>query len=159
VVLIEATQLLALDLPLNLLGQRLHAKALGPLETLEAVDTHVYAPTAAALRPLAPAHVQLERKQDGALHFSWIRCSRLGFDWLDHADVPLSEEAERYQLRLEVPGHAPRLWEVGHAHFVYTPEAQQAEAGGLIMAGRLAVAQISAAVGAGPEAALDFNAS
>jgi len=54
--------------------------------------------TGRALRPLAPAHLRV-RRIGGELHVSWIRRARLGGDvW--EGEVPLSEGAERYRVRV-----------------------------------------------------------
>jgi len=52
---------------------------------------------AEAFRPPAPCHVRYARMDGGGLQVSWVRRSRVGYDWSDYLDAPLAEESERYQ--------------------------------------------------------------
>lgn len=66
-------------------------------------DQHVLAevPSAiAALRPLAPVHLQAMWQADGGIAIRWVRRSHLGWQWADNVDVSLGESEERYRLRL-----------------------------------------------------------
>jgi hypothetical protein len=46
---------------------------------------------------LAPAHVR-GRRDDGDLHISWIRRTRIGGDSWESAEVPLGESVEHYEI-------------------------------------------------------------
>lgn len=50
------------------------------------------------LRPYAPVHLRGTRDAEGNLDLRWIRRSRLDGQWADLTDVPLAEEAERYEV-------------------------------------------------------------
>lgn len=49
------------------------------------------------LRPYAPVHVHAERN-NGDLHISWVRRTRIGGDSWDTIEVPLSEDQELYEV-------------------------------------------------------------
>ena len=51
-----------------------------------------------ALRPYAPVHVRAARDGGGGIQLTWTRRTRIGGDIWDNADVPLSEEVERYEV-------------------------------------------------------------
>lgn len=55
--------------------------------------------TAAHLRPLAPVHAKAVM-ENGGLHLSWIRRTRIGGDTWTGLDVPLGEEREFYRAAL-----------------------------------------------------------
>lgn len=59
--------------------------------------------TGASILPPAPVHLRLERMPGGDAWLRWSRRSRSGWRWQDGVEVPLGEEAERYQVRI-VPG-------------------------------------------------------
>src|SRR5690606_5812234 len=52
------------------------------------------------LRPLSPVHVRAEWQDDGDIHLSWIRRTRVGGDAWGPADVPLGEETEAYEVEI-----------------------------------------------------------
>jgi hypothetical protein len=53
-----------------------------------------------SLRPPSPVHLAADVLADGAVQLEWVRRSRSGWRWRDGADVPLSEDAEAYDVRL-----------------------------------------------------------
>jgi hypothetical protein len=99
------------------------------------------------LRPYAPVHLRAERDASGALGVSWIRRTRIGGDSWDGVDVPLGEESEAYILRVEQEGVIRREIVVSDMAWTYDPAQEAADTGGA--AYTLAVAQVSATVGAG----------
>ncbi len=103
------------------------------------------------LRPYAPVHLRAQKVANGDLRVSWIRRTRLGGDRWDIPDVPLSEEAERYLVRVRVGGTV--LYEVTtHSPEWVWPVADQVS--GEI---ELHVAQISGEYGAGRVARLEYQ--
>ena len=56
-----------------------------------------------ALRPWSPVHPQWDFLESGALEIGWTRRSRAGMTWADHVEVPVAEEAEKYQVELSAP--------------------------------------------------------
>jgi hypothetical protein len=60
-----------------------------------ATATHAFA--GVGMRPLSPVHVRATRS-DGDVAITWIRRTRIGGDAWDAAEVPLSEDAELYEV-------------------------------------------------------------
>ncbi|MBA2932991.1 hypothetical protein HZF05_02665 [Sphingomonas sp. CGMCC 1.13654] len=95
-VLVDADTLLPWSLPLSVIGHdvRVSASGVGDTEPAEIAITF----QARALRPPAPVAANATAMPDGSIAIAWTRRSRAGWDWLDDTDVPLAEEAERYQV-------------------------------------------------------------
>lgn len=99
------------------------------------------------LRPYAPAHLRVLRDVDGRVGVRWTRRTRIGGDSWDGVDVPLGEEAEAYILRIEQGGAIRREVVLSVPHWAYDPVQEAADTGGAPYF--IAVAQVSATVGAG----------
>lgn len=54
--------------------------------------------TARMFQPWSVCHVSGNRDAAGNLTITWIRRDRSGGEWLDNADVPMSEATERYEI-------------------------------------------------------------
>jgi len=67
--------------------------------TLGATTAQDYAYEAKALKPYAPVHI-IGSRSSGDLTISWKRRTRIGGDWRDAVDIPLSEESERYEVEI-----------------------------------------------------------
>lgn len=98
-VLLEPDALVAIDLPLASLGKnvRLLASGVGDLTGPAAAEAAI---DGASLRPPAPVGLQWVASDDGGGVVRWTRRSRAGWRWLDGADAPLAEEAERYRVEV-----------------------------------------------------------
>jgi len=68
--------------------------------TLGATTAQDYAYAAKALKPYAPVHIEGSRNGGGDLTINWKRRTRIGGDWRDAVDIPLSEESERYEVEI-----------------------------------------------------------
>jgi hypothetical protein len=106
-------------------------------------------PTLKGLRPLRPAHVKARRDASGVT-INWIRQTRVGGDAWDVVEVPLSEESESYALQVMNGANAVRSWTVSSPQRTYTNAEMAADFGAVPSSLTLRVAQLSAAVGAGP---------
>lgn len=108
----------------------------------------------AGLRPFAPAHLRASRIGDD-LRLTWIRTTRTGGDSLQVVEVPLGEEFERYRLTISAGQDVLRIAEVASSRFDYTAamRAEDAATGTL----KIAVAQLSATVGYGPERLIEID--
>lgn len=105
------------------------------------------------LRPLSPVHLRATA-QGGDLGVSWVRRSRIAADSWDGLDVPLGEESEAYVVRVMQGGQVLREVTVSVPAWVYSAADQAADGGA---AGkRVEVAQVSAIVGPGGWAVMDF---
>jgi hypothetical protein len=54
----------------------------------------------AGLKPYAPVNLGGGRDTDGNVQLQWVRCNRIGFEWRDGVDVPMSEESEGYEVEI-----------------------------------------------------------
>ncbi len=62
----------------------------------------IFTPQGTGHHPYAPAHLRA-READGTIHLTWVRRTRTGGDpWL--TEPPISEEAERYVVKIEADG-------------------------------------------------------
>ncbi|MBK0397695.1 glycoside hydrolase TIM-barrel-like domain-containing protein [Limibaculum sp. M0105] len=110
--------------------------------------------TGVGLRPFAPAGLRI-RRGAGGLDIRWHRRTRLGGDSWDLVEVPLGEASEQYRVRIHQGGVLLREASVTSPSFTYTNE-MQAEDGrsGSI---EVAVAQVSAVFGPGPERVIEID--
>lgn len=104
---------------------RLRAVGVGDSEPAEALTTV----TGEAVTPLSPVHLRASSDGAGGRMIGWTRRSRAGWRWLSGADVPLGEEAERYQLRMLAGETQIRLVEVNEPYWTYTAAMIAADAG------------------------------
>ncbi len=99
------------------------------------------------LRPLAPAHLQVNALGNGDMQISALRRTRIGGDSWDGLDVPLGEEREAYLLRILVDGQIKREVELDTPLWTYALGDQQAD--GAETGFNVSLAQVSAIYGAG----------
>jgi hypothetical protein len=121
----------------------------------QAYVTTSYAFQGLGLRPLAPVHLQGKRDPStGDWTLLWVRRTRVAGDNWSGLEVPLAEEAERYQLDIldAIGGDVLRSVEVTEPSFSYTAPMQVADFGGTVFNVPIRVAQISPSYGAGQPA-------
>ena len=97
--LIEADAVATIELPVAAIGRRLRILASGTGDDAAPVEVSLMV-TGASVAPPAPVHGTVVAQPDGGLAIGWVRRSRAGWSWVDGADVPLGEEAERYRVTL-----------------------------------------------------------
>lgn len=102
-----------------------------------------------ALLPLSPVHLRV-RKEDGDIHFTWIRRGRINADsWLAD-EIPLGEERELYRIEVATPGGAVVRSATSEApSWTYTEDMQAEDFSQPPEAIEVFVRQISAVAGAG----------
>jgi hypothetical protein len=100
------------------------------------------------LKPYAPVHVRGVRAS-GDLSLSWVRRTRVGGDNWGAADVPLSEEQERYEIDILQGATVKRTLTAASPAAVYTAAQQTADFGSTQSVIAVAIHQISAACGRG----------
>jgi len=106
--------------------------------------------TREALKPLSPVHVSA-RRGEGGIRIAWIRRTRRDGDGWEALDVPLSEDAEAYEVDILKDGAVLRTL-AGTAPSILYPDAQEAADFGAAQASLdLRIAQMSAVVGRGFE--------
>ena len=106
--------------------------------------------TARALKPYSPAHVAGSRDGSGNLTINWKRRTRIGGNWLDGVDIPLSEESERYEVEIMQGLTVKRtLTGLTSPTAIYTAAQQVTDFGSAQSSVSVKVYQLSAAVGRG----------
>lgn len=121
---------------------------IGPSSSAIDAATHalvVHSAAGTGLTPYAPVHLAAAEQSSGDLSVSWIRRSRIGGDRWDGGEPPIGEEAELYRLRLHKDGAVIFEQETS------TAAASIAAADQPDRPFDIGVAQVSAAIGAGPE--------
>jgi hypothetical protein len=74
------------------------------------------------LKPYAPVQIAGSRDGSNNLTISWVRRTRIGGDWLDYVDIPLSEDAERYEVHILNGGSVVRVIASGDSYVTTTDE-------------------------------------
>lgn len=124
-VLLDAARLLALDVPLAALGTAIRVSAVGPGDDGVAVEQSL-AIVGRAVRPPSPVAFA-GSAASGDVDFGWTRRSRAGWTWLDGADAPLGEDAERYRLTITPSTGSARIVEVDAPAYTYTAADRAAD--------------------------------
>lgn len=112
-----------------------------------ATAQHTFA--ALALRPLSPVHLKSQRASNGDFALSWIRRTRIGGDTWDQTEVPLSEDAERYEIDILAGVAVKRTIAVTTPSLVYSAADQIADFGNLPPSITVTLTQVSGAYGRG----------
>ncbi len=143
-VLLDTPAMLAFDPPLEAIGRayRFRATGVGDRSAVPIIGCA----RGKALAPLAPAHLQLSRR-NGDILVNWKRRSRSGFGWPDFVDAPLGESSEAYRVEVLRDGILARQATVTMPQFFYSLADQVEDSGGDEVT--IFVSQISAAVGPG----------
>ncbi|WP_348533599.1 phage tail protein [Hyphomicrobium sp. CS1GBMeth3] len=101
------------------------------------------------LKPLSPVHIRTTRSDEGDVAVSWLRRARLGGDSWEVAEVPLTEDSERYEIDILDGATVVRTITAAAPSCVYEAADQVADFGGPQSAISIAVHQMSAAYGRG----------
>ncbi|SNS16844.1 Putative phage tail protein [Sphingomonas laterariae] len=110
--LIEAETLLPIELPAGAIGGRVDVMAIGVGDATPVMASATIG--ASALRPPPPVHLRMD-----AAVIRWTRRSRNGWSWIDGADAPLGEEAERYRLVIAPSVGNTRTVELSQPFYAY----------------------------------------
>jgi hypothetical protein len=146
--LVDPATLFAIDLPTEAIGGSVLVRLVAPNTPFADAPTQAHRVAAEALRPLAPVHLSGRALASGDVEIEWLRSSRAGFGWIDGADAPLGETSEAYRVRCTV-GAAQITVETAEPRLRLTVAEQTAAFGTLPGSIDVAVAQLSATVGAG----------
>lgn len=134
---------------LGAIGVARQFKAVGPNESLAAINAQSFTYGAENLRPLRPVHARVRRSLSGDIIIGWTRRSRQGFDWIDGADAPIAEESERYEIDILDGGTIRRTLSSTTPQAIYSAADQQADFGILPPQMTIRIHQLSALVGRG----------
>lgn len=141
-VLIETPSLLPIELPASSIGGHIGLMARGVGDGAPATAQAAF--LARALRPPSPVHLRLERGADGGVLIGWTRRSRTGWPWIDGADAPLAEEAERYRIVIMPAIGSVRTAETSEPAYAYDAARMAADGAAGTPAINIAVHQIGA---------------
>jgi hypothetical protein len=133
------TNIRHMDMNSDQIGTEYYYKAVTAGRILDTAPEITFTNTAVALKPYSPVHLQATDNGDGTFSATWIRRDRLGGEWRDGVDVPMSEATESYRVIVERSGSEISSTDVSSASATVTA----------ISGDVLKVAQISAVVGAG----------
>ncbi len=142
-------RLATLDLPAEALGAPLLLKAVGPGDDPATVAAQSVIPRGAGLRPLSPAALTATLVANGDRVITWQRRSRAGFAWSDGTDAPLAEDSERYRVTIMAGTIVVRVTDVIVPTWTYAAADAAADVAIAPAELTVAVAQVSAVVGAG----------
>ena len=120
----------------------------------ESYAQRVHAFRGVGRRPLSPTHVRATRvgmAGGGDLSLSWVRRTRSGGDAWDSTDVPLGEEAERYEIDILNGATVVRTLAATTPQVAYTAAQQIADFGSTQAQLQVAVYQTSAFGRGSPE--------
>ena len=105
-----------------------------------------------ALRPYAPVHLTAKRTSGGSVAVDWVRRDRGRADSWSLASVPMSEASERYRVSVRSNGATTFERETAKPRMLLFASAFAGEG-----PHEIAVSQVGAAVGPGPEATTILN--
>ena len=143
-------RLATVALPAEALGAALRLKAVGPGDDPAVVASQTIVPRGVSLRPLSPAIITQTLAANGDHVFRWQRRSRAGFAWSDGTDAPIAEDSERYRVTVLGGAAVVRVLDVTTTSWTYAAADAAADVASAHVALTVAVAQVSAVVGAGP---------
>lgn len=104
-VLVNASTLKAIPLPIESLGSTLTVTAGGPGDAADP-PTASRAANGEAMRPLSPVHLRASSTLDGGLFVGWMHRSRQAWAWTDEVEAPPDPSVQGYRLRLVGPSGA-----------------------------------------------------
>ncbi|MDX2155148.1 MAG: glycoside hydrolase/phage tail family protein [Hyphomicrobiaceae bacterium] len=111
--------------------------------------TTVHAFSGRGLLPLSPVHIRSLRDASGNLAVTWVRRTRVGGDSWNAAEVPIGEEAERYEVDILDGPTVVRTIASTVPAITYTAADQTADFGAPQPTIPIRVAQVSASLGRG----------
>lgn len=154
-VMLDPDGLFRMDQPIETIGSRIEIRLVPPNASFASAPSRTHRIEGRSLLPLAPAHLAVHLHADGAFVVSWIRRSRAGFGWIDFADAPLGEEAERYQVAITANG-VSHVIDTPIPKLTMTTAEQVMHFGSPPSAADIVVRQVSGIVGNGAAAAGSF---
>ncbi len=118
-------------------------------KTLGSVSAQSFTYQARALKPYSPVHVTGERDGSDNLSISWVRRTRIGGQWRDLTDVPLSEESEAYEIDILDGSDVMRTIAANNSGATYSAADQVNDFGAAQSSINITVYQLSGRVGRG----------
>jgi hypothetical protein len=125
-VVIETETLAGVEMSAAMIGSAVAVLAVGLADGPDGVQAS-RSVSGEVLRPPSPVHLRALREEDGAVLVRWVRRSRTGWRWLDGAEAPIGEEAERYEVIVSDGSGAGRRVELSEAEYRYDTAMQQTD--------------------------------
>jgi len=117
--------------------------------TLADVDAQTFTTSGVGLKPYSPVHIAGERDVGGNLTISWVRRTRLGGQWMDGVDAPLSEASEAYDIDIMDGADVVRTITSATPTTTYSSADQTTDFGSPQASVDVRIYQLSAIVGRG----------
>ncbi len=129
------------------LGRDYKAVTIG--QTLGQVTAQNFTYAARALKPYAPVHASAVRDGSGNIALGWVRRTRVGGQWKDGTDVPLSESSERYEIDVMNGANVVRTLSAISPSAAYGASQQVADFGSVQASVTVRIYQMSDRIGRG----------
>ena len=145
--------------PVSYRGQALQYKAVTFGSNLSAAPTYTFTDTGSTLQPYSPVHLAGGINHSNDIIINWTRRTRIGGQWVNFSDVPLSEASEEYVLQVWDATYtvcARVVTGLTSPTFTYTAAMQTTDFGADQQVVYVTVAQIGS-YGAGVQAAAAIN--
>ena len=136
----------------SIIGLARHYKPVSVGGSLATTVEQVFTYTGKTLRPYSPVNIKGTRNLPATNDWTitWLRRTRLGGEWRDGVDVPLSEQSELYHVQIMNGLTVVRTVEgITTPSLVYTAAQQVADFGAVQSSFVVKVYQISAIIGRG----------
>nr|BDD45277.1 hypothetical protein 1 [bacterium] len=137
------------SIPAMFFGLERHYKPVTVDDTIANTSEQAFTYTAKTLKPLSPVHIKGEWDGSDNLTISWKRRTRLGGEWRDGVDVPLSEEVEKYEVDIMNIGTVVRTIITATPEATYTATEQTTDFGSVQSSIEVNIYQLSSVVGRG----------
>lgn len=124
-------RLTPIDISINQIGLEMSYKGVSIGQTLSQVDSQRFTYQGNRFVPYTPVHIQQERLENGDLHISWTRRTRINGSWRDGVEVPLGEAKESYLIAIIEAGSTIREIVLEKNSYIYTTEEQMTDFGEL----------------------------
>ena len=141
--------LLEKQIAVNNFGLLKYYKAVTSGQLLANADEESFTYTGKMLKPFSPVHITGSRDGSSNLTIDWIRRTRIGGEWRDNVDVPLSEESEQYEVDIMDGSDVVRTISVTSPQASYTAAQQTSDFGSTQSSVTIKIYQISAIIGRG----------
>lgn len=136
----------------NLIGLARWYKGVSVGDTLAVTPEQVFTYTGKTLKPFSPVMITGTRNLPAANDWTitWVRRTRVGGEWRDGVDVPLSEESERYEVEIMQGVTVKRTFTgITSPSVMYTAAQQVTDFGAVQSTLSVKIYQMSAVVGRG----------
>ncbi len=147
-------EILRITMPNNTIGLSRKYKPVSIGNTLGQTGEYDFTFRGNSFKPYSPVNILGWRDPDGSLNMVWLRRARVGGEWRDNIDVPVSEVIERYEIDIMNGVAVVRtIRDIFYAYAIYTADDQILDFGSLQSSINIKIYQISDVVGRGYPAA------